>query len=265
MGVPKESLPLSIRKVYDEQYPKGTPILKPPKREKKKPKPMRKTSAKRQKEAPLMRAWHDEVFERDGGKCVRCKIEAVAAHHIKNRQYTKLLYDVKNGLSMCDPCHSMFHHFPEFARQWLEKHRPVQYEHVYAVRPPVSSVTILLDLPDSKLSPNYSPHSRGGAIGLDKIEKDAKKLAYFETIAVLGGEKPQWEKATTQATFYFATNRTRDIRNFDAMLKPYEDGIVAAGLILDDNHEVLTPLPTKMLIDKEYPRVEITITRGELK
>ena len=34
----KESLPLKIRKVYDEQYP---PIPKPPKREKKKPKPKR--------------------------------------------------------------------------------------------------------------------------------------------------------------------------------------------------------------------------------
>ncbi len=96
---------------------------------------MRKVSKKRAREAPLMRKWHDEVFKRDGYKCVKCGGGVgLQAHHIKNRDYTKLRTDIKNGLCVCFMCHvPFFHSEPKRAKEWLEEHRPEQYKYLYEV------------------------------------------------------------------------------------------------------------------------------------
>ena len=46
------------------------------------------------------------------------------------------------------------------------------------------------------------------------------------------------------------------------MLKAYYDGVVDAGLILDDNYNILTHGRPTFHTDKENPRVEITITKS---
>ena len=46
------------------------------------------------------------VFERDGHKCVVCKKEATAAHHIiERRLFDDEGYYASNGASLCDQCH----------------------------------------------------------------------------------------------------------------------------------------------------------------
>ena len=61
--------------------------------------------------------------------------------------------------------------------------------------------------------------------------------------------------------FYHKTNRRRDGANYNAMLKGAFDGIVDAGIAVDDDHKHWTTLPPEFHIDKEFPRVEITVTK----
>lgn len=65
------------------------------------------------------------------------------------------------------------------------------------------------------------------------------------------------ESATVQATFYHKDKRRRDGDNLLAMLKPVWDGMVDAGVFVDDSG--LTHLPVVKLVDKDNPRVEITV------
>jgi hypothetical protein len=45
------------------------------------------------------------------------------------------------------------------------------------------------------------------------------------------------------------------------MLKSAYDGVVDAGLLVDDDSEHLTTLPASFAIDRDCPRVELTFTR----
>jgi hypothetical protein len=89
-----------------------------------------------------------------------------------------------------------------------------------------------------------------------KYRQEAK-----DAVLAQGIESGPWETATLQAMFFFSVNRRRDGVNHNQMLKPAQDGVVDAGLIVDDDHEHLTTLPPKFGYSKRNPRVEITITR----
>ena len=71
-----------------------------------------------------------------------------------------------------------------------------------------------------------------------------------------------WEFATIQATFFHSQKRRRDDVNFLAMLKPAYDGIVDAGLLLDDDSEHLKTLPVSFEIDRVCPRVELSLHKS---
>ena len=54
--------------------------------------------------------WRKEVFKRDGYSCQKCGIMNVyiTAHHIKSFAYfPELRFEVSNGLTLCEKCHSM--------------------------------------------------------------------------------------------------------------------------------------------------------------
>ena len=74
-------------------------------------------------------------------------------------------------------------------------------------------------------------------------------------------ESGPWEKAKIQAVFFHDTNRRRDDVNSMQMLKPAYDGIVDAGLLVDDDNEHLYTIRPRFCTIKSCPRVEITITR----
>jgi len=74
-------------------------------------------------------------------------------------------------------------------------------------------------------------------------------------------ESGPWKLASVAATFYFATKRRRDTDNYTAMLKPAYDGLVDAGLLVDDDYEHLKREEPKFLMDRKFPRVELVITR----
>jgi hypothetical protein len=119
---------------------------------------------------------------------------------------------------------------------------------------------IILPLPSGLLSPNCPPASVGGRFARVNCIKKYKRLAK-EGAEALQIETGPWSRATIKATFYHKTARRRDDVNHMQMLKPAYDGIVEAGLLVDDCSEVLTTLPAEFHLDREFPRVELVLTR----
>ena len=54
-----------------------------------------------------IRAWRQKVYLRDGYTCVVCgNKDRICADHIKSfRDYPEFRFDVKNGRTLCYPCH----------------------------------------------------------------------------------------------------------------------------------------------------------------
>ena len=122
------------------------------------------------------------------------------------------------------------------------------------------TVTIILPLPPSILSPNAVHGSFGGRMERYGASKRYRRLAKDAVKAQVIASGP-WERATVTASFWHSQNRRRDDVNHLAMLKNAYDGIVEAGLLVDDDHEHLTTLPPWVGIDRDFPRVELTIER----
>ena len=122
------------------------------------------------------------------------------------------------------------------------------------------SIIVTLPIPSPKLSRNYTPISKQGIGMVRNLIKRHKILAIDEIDKLNIYTKP-WEKVETQETYYFKTNRRRDIRNAEALCKAYYDGFVEAGVLADVNLIILSLLPTKLDVDKDNPRVEIMLNR----
>lgn len=117
-------------------------------------------------------------------------------------------------------------------------------------------VVVVLPLPSSKLSPNGQ---HGHWSSLSKARKKARSDGYIATLKAridCQHVKP-FVKCEAHATFYFRTNRRRDGDNYAAMLKPYWDGMVDAGLVVNDSG--IRHMPVKFEVDKKQPRVQILI------
>lgn len=108
--------------------------------------------------------------------------------------------------------------------------------------------------------PQQSPGSRGGRIGKAMAAKKCRRLSR-EAVTAEGIESGPWQRATMLAHFFHKQTRRRDGVNHNAMLKAYQDGIIDAGLVVDDDSEHFTTLPPEFSIDRELSRVELTITR----
>ena len=90
--------------------------------------------------------------------------------------------------------------------------------------------------------------------------KKYRGLACAATLSE-GIESGPWEKVEMKAKFFHKQKRRRDGTNHNSMLKAAQDGIVEAGLAVDDDSQHWTTLPPEFSIDKKLSRVEITITR----
>jgi len=122
------------------------------------------------------------------------------------------------------------------------------------------TAVIILKLPPACLSPNRPPFTRGGrfakAAATKKQRDEARKAIIDARI-----ESGPWDKVEVKAVFYHKVNRRRDGSNFNAMLKGCFDGLIDGGIAIDDNHTCWTTMPPEFRIDKENPRVEVTVTR----
>lgn len=120
----------------------------------------------------------------------------------------------------------------------------------------MTQVKITLPPPYRQLSPNARVHH----IVLANWKARYKRDAFYATKSVVIGE-PRWHRASVKITFYFRDNRRRDEDNAIASLKAAFDGVVEAGLIVDDSHKNLVRLPVEFLVDKEDPRVELVFRK----
>ena len=125
----------------------------------------------------------------------------------------------------------------------------------------IETALIVLPLPHPCLSPNRPPASRGGRYKKASASKRYRRLAR-EATEVLGIDSGPWGRATVAATFYHRVKRRRDDVNALASLKAAYDGVVDAGLLVDDDAEHLTTTGAAFAIDKANPRVELTFTRS---
>jgi hypothetical protein len=57
------------------------------------------------------RAWRKQVLERDGYRCVKCGgTKRLHAHHLQSWAEAPMLrLDVRNGVTLCEPCHITWH------------------------------------------------------------------------------------------------------------------------------------------------------------
>lgn len=121
----------------------------------------------------------------------------------------------------------------------------------------MEQITIVLDLPSPKLSPNARTHWAEKA----KLTKASRKAAYYAAIEAwnLRGKPAGWIKAKLEVRAFFKTLNFPDPTNFPLSLKAAIDGIADAGIIANDKG--LWPERPVFAKDSINPRIEITITK----
>ncbi len=122
------------------------------------------------------------------------------------------------------------------------------------------SITIVLPLPAAVLSPNCTIGSFGGRMMKAAASKRYRRLA-CEAVEAEDVETAPWGLCGVKAAFYHKTGRTRDQDNAMGALKAAYDGVVDAGLVKNDDYAHMKRESPVFAIDKEYPRVILTITR----
>jgi hypothetical protein len=112
-------------------------------------------------------------------------------------------------------------------------------------------MTITLPLPHQKLSPNARVHWARKSV----ITRRHRALAWAATREALGCGLPRFRGYSL--AFYYVDARRRDDDNAEASCKAYRDGI-AQALGIDD-HELPKVVLSTFTIDRENPRLEITL------
>ncbi len=124
----------------------------------------------------------------------------------------------------------------------------------------MEELLIVLPLPARVLHPNCTIGSFGGRMMKAAAVKKCRRVT-AEAIEAEQIETIPWEKAKVTARFYYKTKRKRDQDNAMGALKAVYDGIVDSGLCVDDDWEHMNRGVPEILIDRDHPRVELTITR----
>lgn len=114
-------------------------------------------------------------------------------------------------------------------------------------------VIVVLPYPSSKLNAHNKGHWRNKSAVVKQYRTTAKLAASEHST------KSPIEQATISYRFFVPDNRRRDAANLIQMVKPGIDGIVDAGLIADDCWQKLTIGLVVVEIDRDNPRVELSI------
>lgn len=123
--------------------------------------------------------------------------------------------------------------------------------------------TLVLPFPSAKEAKALNPHAKGNWRPRHKATKAQKATAEFLTRTALPPGHTPWTRATIDYGFYWPDRIGRDFYNYCQRFKGAVDGIVRAGLIVDDKWTVLEPGSNPVsALDRERPRVEIVIERA---
>lgn len=91
-------------------------------------------------------------------------------------------------------------------------------------------ITIRLSWPAKELSPNWRGHWAKKA----EAAKVYRYESFWRTLAITGSRR-QWRKGKITITAYPPNKKRRDLDNTFASCKPAIDGLVDAGVFLDDS------------------------------
>ena len=100
-------------------------------------------------------------------------------------------------------------------------------------------------LPSRELSPNFHGHWSRTAKAMQTDKADA----YIYFLHVYDRPDVPIKKARVTVDVYRRTRQRIDPDNFAARCKGYWDGLVKAGLLADDNSNVLTEVKYNYLVD----------------
>lgn len=122
------------------------------------------------------------------------------------------------------------------------------------------TVVITLPIPDPKLSPNGRAHWRQKS-RLVQAHRAEGKLRTWKAMGL--APFGEWERASILVRWFGRHHNCLrlDQTNIIGSLKPYEDGIVDAGLLKNDRG--VCWLPPERAVDKANPRIEMVVTRME--
>lgn len=123
------------------------------------------------------------------------------------------------------------------------------------------SITITIPIPPALCSPNARGHYHAKAKAKATAREDAATCVMIacHPIEDIKSWGFPWRSARLRIKWYHPTTRHRDRDNITASLKASIDGLVDAGLLVDDDQ--LTTYPPERLTDKKDPRVELTLER----
>tara|TARA_R110002012_G_scaffold270143_1_gene454516 strand:+ start:25 stop:432 length:408 start_codon:yes stop_codon:yes gene_type:complete len=122
------------------------------------------------------------------------------------------------------------------------------------------------ELPNAALKSGF----RGGWWLVRKAKVHDTEMAYVYSLIAYRdkkGTRPPTlplKKVNADVTFIFKEQRRRDLDNWIGRLKGYWDGIVKAGIIEDDNIDIVTSISVKFEVDKSRAPLTI-ITLREVK
>jgi Holliday junction resolvase RusA-like endonuclease len=122
------------------------------------------------------------------------------------------------------------------------------------------AIEIILPPLAKALQPNCTVATMGMRMAKGRIVAAQRK----RTVLAVQNEECEslpWAKCSVHAKFYFKDKRGRDIDNLIGALKSTYDGLVDAGIVPDDTPEYMVRDMPEVFIDRQHPRVEITITR----
>lgn len=122
-------------------------------------------------------------------------------------------------------------------------------------------LVVMLPLPPRELSPNWRGHWAKKARAAREYRIAARAATLQAMVATLPVMFLPARTASVQATFRFRQARRRDRDNLLASLKAAFDGVVDAGLLVDDSG--LTHEPVQIQIEPNRPGVTLRVRLGE--
>lgn len=124
-------------------------------------------------------------------------------------------------------------------------------------------MTLRLELPypDPRLSPNARVHY----YTLNRAKAEAKEQVLVALLEQARWKIGKWykrkplDRATVTVTFIVGDKKRRDHGNAIASAKAYIDGLVDAGVIIDDNSKVITEVYPPMVYEKGVKKTIIEV------
>lgn len=112
------------------------------------------------------------------------------------------------------------------------------------------------------IPPNLNQHRRMTHWQLRKVKQEWEEVVQWVVKTCPCPAFPL-DKSVITYRFYFKDRRERDITNLYGCVKFLEDGLVKAGVIVDDSMNHTYPLVIPGGIDRKRPRVEIVVKEME--